>query len=319
MDYFPIFVAVKAQKILFVGGGMDIVHKVRLALKTTAEIHFFSHDLVDDLEAWGKKGRITIHRRAVTDADCADAVFAFIDGDDAAMRDHAIGVFDENHLLYAVIDDQARSRFITPALVDRDPVVVAIGTEGTGPIIARDIKAKIEQILDPALGIVAKTAGKFRPKAASLPKGVVRRRFWMRFLNDIVPPILAKKPEHLEQDLTQGLTRLLSESMANDGEALPYHQQHLNQHAITTLMVASPDADHLTRGALKLIHDADVVIHDGGISHDILELTRRESIRVAASTKTPRDLAELAAKHQRQGETVVILKDAHQHHLKAVS
>ena len=52
MDYFPIFVAVKAQKILFVGGGMDIVHKVRLALKTTAEIHLFSHDLVDGLVAW---------------------------------------------------------------------------------------------------------------------------------------------------------------------------------------------------------------------------------------------------------------------------
>ena len=136
---------------------------------------------------------------------------------------------------------------------------------------------------------------------------ILSRQFWQ------------KKPEHLEQDLTQGLTRLLSETMTTDGEALSYHQQHLNQHAITTLAIASPDADHLTRGALKIIHDADVVIHDGGISHDILELTRRESIRVAASTKTPRDLAELAAKHQRQGETVVMLKDAHQHHLKAVS
>ena len=310
MDYFPIFVAVKSRKLLFVGGGMDIVHKVRLVMKSSADIHVFSPDeIASDLLAWSDQGKITIHHRQITADDSIDAVFAFIDGDDALHRDHAMAIFDQQGLLYAVIDDQSRSRFITPALVDRDPVVVAIGTEGTGPVIARDIKAKIEHILDPAMGIVAKVAGGFRPKAEVLPKGGVRRQFWARFLQEITPKILAKKSENMEQQLTQGLERLLAE-VQDDQEQMDSNASQ----AISIVRIASDDADRLTRGAFNIIHDADLVIHDSTIGHNILELTRRESIRLEASNHPPQVLLEMAHTHLRKGDRVVVLADANHNH-----
>ena len=99
MDYFPIFVAVKSQKLLFVVGSMDIVHKVRLVMKSSANIHVFSPDeIAPDLKAWADQEKITIHHRQMT-ADSHDAVFAFIDGDDGPRRDHVMAIFDEQGLL----------------------------------------------------------------------------------------------------------------------------------------------------------------------------------------------------------------------------
>ena len=310
MDYFPIFVAVKSQKLLFIGGSMDIVHKVRLVMKSTADIHVFSpNDIAPDLKTWADQGKITIHHRQMTADDSHDAVFAFIDGDDGPRRDHAMAIFDEQGLLYAVIDDQSRSRFITPALVDRDPVVVAIGTEGTGPVIARDIKAKIEHMLNPAMGIVAKVAGSFRPKVEILPKGAVRRQFWARFLQEITPKILAKKPENMEQQLTQGLEQLLADAKRDNGQA-----ESISSQAISIVRIASDDADLLTRGAFNIIHDADLVIHDSTIGDSILELTRRESVRFEASRHAPQSLAELAITHLKKGDRVAVLADAYGGH-----
>ena len=220
-------------------------------------------------------------------------------------------IFDQQGLLYAVIDDQSRSRFITPALVDRDPVVVAIGTEGTCPVIARDIKAKIEHVLDPAIGIVAQVAGSFRTKAEVLVKGPVRRQFWSRFLQDINPQILAKKSENIEQHLTQGLERLLADAQRGNGQA-----EGVSSQAISIVRIASDNADLLTHGAFNIIHDADLVIHDSTIGHNILELTRRESIRVEASANAPQVLAELAITHLQKGDRVVVLADAYHAHSK---
>ena len=307
MDYFPIFVAVKSRKLLFVGGSMDIVHKVRLVMKSTSDIHVFSPDeIAPDLKTWADQGKITIHHRQMTADDSNNAVFAFIDGDDGPRRDHAMAIFDEQGLLYAVIDDQSRSRFITPALVDRDPVVVAIGTEGTGPVIARDIKAKIEHILNPAMGIVAKVAGSFRPKVEVLPKGGVRRQFWSQFLHDIAPNIMAKRPENMEQQLTQGLEHSLVEAQRGNGQS-----ENVSNQAISIVHIASDDANLLTRGAFNIIHDADLVIHDCTIGHSLLELTRRESIRVEALPHALQSLAKLAITHLEKGDRVVVLADAH--------
>ena len=311
MDYFPIFVAVKSQKLLFVGGSIDIVHKVRLVMKSTADIHVFSPDeAVPDLLAWSDQGKITLHHRQMMADDTEDAIFAFIDGDDAPSRDHAMAIFDQKGLLYVVIDDQDRSRFITPALVDRDPIVVAIGTEGTGPVIARDIKARIEHILDPAIGVVAQVAGRFRPKVQVLPKGAVRRQFWSRFLHDIAPNVLAKKPQNIEQHLTHGLAQLLADAQHDNGHDNG-QAMAVGHPAISIVRIASNNADLLTLGAFNIIHDADLVIHDRTIGPNIMELTRRESIRVKASKQAPHDLEELAIRHQEKGDRVVILADAH--------
>ena len=316
MDYFPLFVAVKARKVLFVGGSLDIVHKVRLVLKSTAEIHVFSPDPVQDVVRWQDQGLLTVHAHAPKPADCEGAVFAFIDGDDDDQRDHARALFDGIGLLYAVIDDQSRSRFITPALVDRDPVVVAIGTEGTGPVLARHLKAQIDMILHQKIGSVARIAGRFRPDVEILPKGLVRRQFWARFFGEIVPKTWADQPEDFDQHLTQGRQSLLAEAKdrginddaaLNDkaGEEMP--RKDLARKDLALITVQSPDAGLLTRRAFQVIHDADVVVYDAAVDASILELTRREAEKMLVADDTPDDLADALAHHHQKGAQITYL------------
>ena len=177
MDYFPTFIKVKDKTVLVIGGSEDVLHKVRLLRKSEAEIIIFGAVEDSILQNWIDEGTVFHKPRAVCEEDLVKAAFAYIGVDDADRRDHAIALFEQFKLPYSVIDDKARSSFITPALVDRDPVIVAIGTEGTGPIIARDIKARIEEELSPLTGAIAKAAGAFRPHVEHLPQGGQRRKF----------------------------------------------------------------------------------------------------------------------------------------------
>jgi uroporphyrin-III C-methyltransferase/precorrin-2 dehydrogenase/sirohydrochlorin ferrochelatase len=317
MDYFPIFVAVKTRQVVLLGAGEECVHKARLVMKSSAAIHVFHDDPNADIDPqfliWQEQGHVTLHHRMVEGTDCQNAAFAFIGTEHDANRLKAREIFDGVGLLYAVIDNKAQSRFITPALVDRDPVVVAIGTEGTGPIIARDIKSKIESLLHPATGAVAKVAGLFRPQAKVLPKGALRRRFWSQYLEQVVPGILtsadttkATSPKDramLEARLTQGLQFLLTQvQRQQDGAMLAVAKP-----SVKAIEVYTDDPDLLTRKAMSVLHDADVVVHDGSIPSTILELTRRESKRLSiAEMPRHRVTQQIIADHQ-QGQKVFYL------------
>ncbi len=315
MDYFPTFIKVKDKTVLVVGGGEDALHKLRLLRKSSAHIVIFG--VVDDpvVAEWIADGIITHHARMPVAADLDDAAFAYIGTPDAIWRDAAIALFSSYALPYSVIDDKARSSFITPAMVDRDPVVVAIGTEGTGPIIARDIKQRIEAELNPLTGIIAKTAGLFRPRVDHLPHGGPRRKFWQRYLDEVVPAVVMAGPEHPETHLKAGLEHLLAEHdicassgpHTISGDLNKSHQPA--SRSINVVITAGGHADNLTRQALRWLHDADIVLYHRQTPHDMLELTRREASKIEWANNRNLDAATcrkvLAA--ARSGQSVVVM------------
>ena len=83
-----------------------------------------------------------------------------------------------------VVDQPHLCDAITPSIVDRDPVVVAIGTEGTAPVLARQIKTKLEETLEPRLGDLAAFAGRMRMAAAARLAPRARRDLWRWVFND---------------------------------------------------------------------------------------------------------------------------------------
>ncbi|MGU9962373.1 MAG: NAD(P)-dependent oxidoreductase [Candidatus Puniceispirillales bacterium WSBS_2018_MAG_OTU23] len=275
MDYFPLFMKVKDRRVLMVGDGSDVVHKLKLMLKTSADITVFGTFIADEFKQWHDQGLFTHHSRMVTDEDTHGAAFAYIDGGDISARDAAIRVFDRVGLPYCVIDDKARSQFITPALVDRDPMVIAIGSEGTAPVIARDIKASIEAILPQDTGAIARAAGAFRDEVDILPRGAARRRFWTDYIETVAPQVIADcitaSGDDLNDMLTQGLTRLLHQHANRDAPT--------SSASLSLKVIIGDDADLLTRQALRVIHDADVVAYD--LKTPILELARREADLIA--------------------------------------
>ena len=119
-------------------------------------------------------------------------------------------MLDQSNIPFCVIDDLARSRFITPAIVDRDPVMIAIGTEGKAPVLARRIKAMIEQNLSPHTGMLAEISGRFRQYIASY-SGAFRRQFWGQLYDDLAPSIINAGGNHIHKELDTAMHDLLDQ------------------------------------------------------------------------------------------------------------
>lgn len=192
MKHFPIFMALAGHRVVVSGGGEAALAKLRLLLKTEANLTVVTSDPAPEIVSWAQEGRLTLVRRAMEagDALCARLFYAANENDveDARVAEIA----NREGALVNIVDNLEDSQFITPAMVDRDPVVVAIGTEGAAPVLARAIKKDIEERLSPRLGLMARIGKAFRAKADALPFGVKRREFWADYYaNDIASEVEA--------------------------------------------------------------------------------------------------------------------------------
>lgn len=299
MNHFPISLAVHNRNIALVGGGDVAVAKLRLILKTEARIVVFALEAAPQILAWHDEGRLEIIGRYPVAADLAGVALLYAAEDsprlDAATR--ALG--SSTGVLTNVVDNLAASDFLTPAIVDRDPVTVAIGTEGAAPVLARAIKADLEARLSPRLGLLARIGKLFRPRAEALPQGRARRAFWADYY-------FAKGPRAAEagDDLDDVLNALLNDHLA----------QHPQPGHVDIVSAGPGDPELLTLKARKALHAADVVIHDGLVAPEILELARREAEIIAVGktgfgTHTPQGhINTLMVKHASKGAHVVRLK-----------
>ncbi len=301
MRHFPIFLDLAGRRVLIAGAGAVAAAKLRLLLKTEARLELFAATPAPELAALAEAHAILLHRRPPAEADMEGAALVYAahgaagpDGEVAA-RARAAGV------LVNVVDDLAASDFITPALVDRDPVTVAIGTEGAAPVLARAIKAGMEERLPQQLGTLARAAKGFRDAAEALPPGRARRDFWADFHFETGPHVLETEGEAA---LGAALEALLARHLG----AVPTPGR-------VDLVSAGPgDPELLTLRARRLLDRADVVIHDRLVAPAILELARREAAFIAVGKEgfgpsTPQEaINALMVEHARKGAHVVRLK-----------
>lgn len=178
MQSFPMFIKTSNRRVVIVGGGEQAAQKARLMLKTDAHIVLAAPDLDPELQGVVGQGRATHHDGHITAETFADSALTFIGtscaGADAAL--HAIA--KDAGALVNVVDRPDLCDATTPSLVDRDPVVVAIGTEGTAPVLGRTIKTEIEALLHPRIGALATLAGRLRGAVADRLPAKGRRAFW---------------------------------------------------------------------------------------------------------------------------------------------
>ena len=186
MQYFPINIRLAGERVELIGGGEDAVAKLRLLLKTDAKITVFAKQANAAIMQWQDEGKLQLISRPFAAADRDDLRLVYLSGEDPKERDAVLALLAPTNIPYCVIDDLDRSRFITPAIIDRDPVTVAIGTEGTAPMLARRIKAMIEENLPQHTGMMARLAGQFRHHLSRF-SGSFRRLFWGRFFDEVAP------------------------------------------------------------------------------------------------------------------------------------
>ncbi|ARE42302.1 Siroheme synthase (plasmid) [Rhodovulum sp. P5] len=263
MRHFPIYLDLAGRTVVVSGAGECAVAKLRLLLKTQADILVCGTAPDPTVVGWAAAGRLRLLPRRVEERDLPGAALLYAANAEAAEDARAAEMGHRAGVLTNIVDNLADSQFITPAIVDRDPVTIAIGTEGAAPVLARDIKRRIEEMLPASLGRLARVAQGFRPAVDHLPAGAVRRRFWGRFFFGAGPRALAEGGE-------TGAQRLLQDLLAQAGGETP--QGHV------ALIGAGPgDPELLTLKARRLLHEADVVIHDRLVGPGILELARREA------------------------------------------
>src|ERR1700704_6712207 len=273
MRYLPVFLDLQTGPVLLVGVGDLARAKLRLLAAAGARIRWFATDGNHDLAARAPADAARIEL-ATGDPLAADlsGVIAILGagagdiGPAMSARAKAVG------LPVNVMDDLAHSSFIFPAIVDRGDVVVAVGTGGASPVVARRVRESIEAILPARIGDLATFIGGFRKSMnARIPEFALRRRFWERVIDGPIGAlVLAGRKDEAEAALEQ----------IADPSAFAGNEQGRAAGHVTLVGAGPGDPDLLTIKALRALQDADVVFYDELVSPEILDRARRDAARI---------------------------------------
>ena len=301
MQHFPIFLAMDGQRLVLSGGADAALAKLRLLMKTTARIEVYAPVPAAEIEGWAAEGRLELLRRPLRAGDVQGAALFYAADEDEAEDARTAAIARSEGVLVNVVDNLEDSQFITPAIVDRDPVTVAIGTEGAAPVLARAIKADLEARLPVTLGPLARIGKGFRKLAEALPFGRARRDFWSDYYFNAGPRAIDRDGE---AGAREALDTLLDRHLA---------RQQREGHV--AFVGAGPgDPELLTLKARRALDEADVVIFDRLVSKEILELARREATMIDVGKEgfgpstTQETIDALIVEHAKGGAQVVRLK-----------
>lgn len=300
MKSFPMFIRMEDRRVVIVGGGEQAAQKSRLVLKTSAALDILADELDDELTAIVQSGRAHHRIGPITTHCFKDTALVFIGTGCPAIDASIHAIAKDAGALVNVVDQPDLCDATTPSIVDRDPVIVAIGTEGTAPVLGRAIKTDIEKMLDPRMGSFAAMAGRLRSAVAARIAKEERRDYWRWAFNGA--PWAAFK-RGAEREAIEMLKAALG------GE---YEKQTGGQIA---LVGAGPGArDLLTLRAVERLQEADVIFYDRLVDPEVLELARRDAERVyvgkavGAHAFPQETISALIVAEARKGRRVVRLK-----------
>ena len=285
-------------RVVVIGGGEAALAKLRLFADSPAEVLWFAPEGLPGATSMPRGGPVPIERTPVED-DLWGSRLVFIALDDETEAARLAGVARAAGAQVNVVDRPALGDFQTPALIDRDQIVVAIATGGAAPILARDLRSKIEAILPAALGPLARLAGELRDTVkATVPDFLARRRFWERaFRGSAADLVGAGKVAEARREML----RLMNVAAPEQG--------------VVHIVGAGPgDPELLTLKALRVLQDADVIIHDRLVPEAVLTRARRDARRLYVGKtrgdhSVPQDQIEaLMIAEARTGQQVVRLK-----------
>jgi len=296
MDFLPIFINIRQQPCIVVGGGEVAARKVTLLLKAGAKVTVVAPELCAALQ----QAAIQHVAGKFTDAllDGAKLVIAATDDNSVNLAVHAAAT--SRGIPVNVVDTPALCTFVMPAIIDRAPIIIAISSGGAAPVLARLLRARLETMIPAGYGRLATLAGKFRDQVKQkLGEGLPRRAFWENVFEGAIG-----------EDMLAGREQLAAERLqqAIDQSSAPVSGE-------VYLVGAGPgDPDLLTFRALRLMQKADVVLYDNLVSEGVMELVRRDAERIyvgkqrAEHTMPQEGINDLLVRLALQGKRVLRLK-----------
>lgn len=300
MQYFPIFLDLNGQDVLVVGGGAVAERKIRLLLKAGARVRVCARELSPNLRKRLENGELEHLATGFKADQLKGARLVFAATDESRLNRQVYREAERQGVAVNVVDDTRHCRFISPAIVDRSPVQVAISTGGASPVLARRLRRWIEQLLPFGLGRLAEAAGALRGEVKSRLPAEARRRWWESVLSDRAILRWSERPAfRIESEMRSSLAA--ADTKPAKGKVY--------------LVGAGPgNPELLTLKALDVLGRADVILHDRLVSDGIMDLARRDADRIYVGKQAgnhhckQEEIHRIMLEQAGLGKTVVRLK-----------
>lgn len=301
MDFLPIFLNIRDQICLVVGGGVTATRKVELLLQAHAQVKLVAPQITDLLHQWVKEGRLTYRADLFTSSDIQDCRLVIAATNDKTVNQEISKIAKAQGIPVNVVDHPELCSFIMPSIVDRSPVQIAISTGGRSPVLARLLRTRLESLIPSNYGQLAEFVAKFREQVKQCLPFRERRKFWEHVLQGSIAEMLLSGRT---REATQALENLLQQQATS-----PNHWGEVY------LVGGGPgDPDLLTFRALRLMQQADVVLYDRLVSHELLSLVRRDAECIYVGKEPTHheipqeDINKLLIKLAKEGQRVLRLK-----------
>lgn len=302
MDLLPIFMNVKNETALVVGGGEVAARKANLLFQSGAKVKLISPEICPSVERMIGENGLQWENKHFSADDLSDCILVIAATDDEQINAQVSSLAKSRGIPVNVVDSPDLCSFIVPSIIDRSPVLVAVSSGGSSPVLARMLRSKLETLIPGSYGSLARLVKSFRDKVkAKFSNTEERRRFWEKVLQGSVAELMFAGRE--------ADARAVLEKNVEQGETL------VPKVGEVYLVGAGPgDPDLLTFRALRLIQQAEVIVYDRLVSEPIMNLARRDAERIYVGKEksnhaVPQDqINELLVRLAKEGKRVLRLK-----------
>ncbi|WP_298736005.1 siroheme synthase CysG [uncultured Psychrobacter sp.] len=334
MNTFPLFFKLDNRKVLIVGGGDVALRKADLLSRAGAAITIVAPSICDELHALLSDEKHTLIYENYNKKYMQGARVIIAGTDDEALNHQIHADATALNIPVNVVDTPHLCDFIFPAIVDRNPIVIGISSNGKAPVLARLLRARLETLIPQGYGKLAKLAGEFRSEVKNkIPTLTGRRQFWERAFEGKVSELIFAGNEteataQLQKDLAETAkkianqhsddTEVATNSAANlDNQDTDSDISNKGKNPVGEVYIvgAGPgDPELLTFKALRLMQQADIVFYDALVSPQVLDLCRRDADKVYVGKKRSNHavaqlgINELLINEAKEGRRVVRLK-----------
>ncbi len=293
LSVFPVFLKVENRFAVVIGDGPEAVAKARLLRESRIAIRLVSREPNDELAALIIQADLEHIAAHFSPEQIEGAALVFAATGEEETDSAIVAAARARNIPVNAVDRPCLCDFYTPALVNRAPIAVAIGSEGAGPVLTQMIRSRIETILPRSTGPLARLGALYRVAVDRLvPRGVARRRFWRAFFDGEIAGLVER------EDLPgarRAATRLLKNVAPETG-------------FVWLVAAGSGEADLLTLRAVRAMQEADVVLHDERLSSDIVAMGRRDAQRIPVAADAPlTSLAAALAAHAAEARRALVM------------
>jgi len=307
VDYLPIFVNIKNQHCLIIGGGAVAARKADLFIKSGAIVTVIAPELKTEMKHHLSHGKIVWQMDSFSEAlleNISKPKYVISATDDEAINQAVYHYCQFNNIPVNVADQTEYCDFILPAIVDRSPMTIAVSTGGRSPVLARVMKARLETVIPAGFGRLTDLVGRYRPKVKDAIVDLDgRKAFWEKLLDSsFIDKTVQGRIEEAENFIQSEI-----DHVAESGQEIPVGEVYL--------IGAGPgDPDLMTFKGLRLLQQADVILYDRLVAPEIIEMARREAERIYVGKKDKwhkveqLDISQMMVNLAKEGKRVARLK-----------